>query len=828
MSKLIDLSELSTEDYQKFLDVKSRPNFKVNGRVLEIEDVTTAIASDESILPSERHLFDYQRFIVSTAFQKRRYAIFADCGLGKTAMFLAWIRRVKPLIGDKKILIISPLMVLKQTIEEEKKFYGESTISDIHKQDIEEWAKEDGRQIAITNLDKFQETRDLSGRVEAVILDESSILKNTTGKIRTGLIESTRGIQFKLCCTATPAPNDREEYANHAAFLEYVRSNNEFYSMFFVNRDNGWEIKPHGLEGFYSYLSNWSVYCRNPERYGFSDNLDVIPSPSFTTIQVPWTPEQEAVISRGLGGEIDSRDAMNRAQYYQQLSKGFLKKGSDYERIPSNKPKAIIEILNQNRGRPTVIWVVYNEEEKALLIDLVQAGFSAKSISGSTDEEERAGIIQEFREGKFEILVSKPKLLGFGINLPFVTVQIFNGMTDSYEQFYQSVRRSYRFGQKESVSVYLPVTNAEVKILDNVLRKKETFEIDSNRQEDAFITNLKPEVSNFLSGVVSMTNETESESKESYQQGNDWIAYRGDNVKVLAQLEKESVDFAVFSPPFSNLFAYSNEIQDMGNSREASEFYLHFEFFLKRLHEVLKQGRLVCCHLSQLAALKSIEGYVGLKDFRGDMIRLFQRHGFIYFGEWCIAKNPQMQAIKEKVRSLSFKQLETDRLGSKPGLNDYILIFKKKGQAVTILDDSTGPTRNEWIDWATGIWTGINESDTLNVRGTKGDDDVKHICPMNLQVIRRCIRMYSGPGETVLDPFMGIGSSGVEALKLKRKFIGIELKGEYFDESVKNLKETQPLTTIGQDTTRLDLFSFDEGDNSGLSSINISDPSRVR
>jgi DNA modification methylase len=196
----------------------------------------------------------------------------------------------------------------------------------------------------------------------------------------------------------------------------------------------------------------------------------------------------------------------------------------------------------------------------------------------------------------------------------------------------------------------------------------------------------------------------------------------------------------------------------------------------------------VCCHLSQLATQKSRDGFVGLKDFRGDVIQLFQNSGFIFFGEWVIAKNPQMQAIKEKVRTLSFAQLESDRLGSRPGLNDMILVFKKPGETEQKLKpDETSPSRDEWINWACGTWGGIRESNTLNVRGTKSDEDVKHICPMNLEVISRCIRMYSTKGEIVLDPFNGIGSVGVMSLKLKRKYIGIELKPEYFEESEKNL-----------------------------------------
>ena len=155
-----------------------------------------------------------------------------------------------------------------------------------------------------------------------------------------------------------------------------------------------------------------------------------------------------------------------------------------------------------------------------------------------------------------------------------------------------------------------------------------------------------------------------------------------------------------------------------------------------------------------------------------------------------------MQAIKEKVRSLSFAQLESDRLGSKPGLNDYILIFKKPGEANTKVKDSSGPSRDEWINWATGVWSDIKDTDTLNVRGSKGEDDVKHICPMNLQVIRRCIRMYSAPNEIVLDPFNGIGSTGVIALEKGRKYRGIELKQEYFDTAISNLEVAKPMQLI--------------------------------
>lgn len=787
--KIVDCTELNTKSYNEFLTAKLEPQYRVKDRTIIINQSPIEIDLQTEI-GNESHLFDYQKFILNEAIKRQRYAIFADCGLGKTAMFLAWIRRIKPALNGKKVLIISPLMVLAQTLEEEFKFYHERTIEDIHDKDIEEWAKNGKSQIAITNFEKFYERKEFYGNVAAVVLDESSILKNGDGKTRTGIIETTRGLPWKLACSATPAPNDREEYASHATFLEYTRSNNEFYSMFFINRDEGWVIKPHGLESFYQYLSSWSVFLRYPEHYGFSDNLAKLPKPVFETVNLEWTDEQKKLLGTLHKGSLD------RKHFLIMLSKGFYKDGEGKVlETTSNKINAVLDIIAKEAGKPTVIWVTYNYEQELYERAFKETNYKLAAISGQTTEEKRVQIIEDFRAGKYDVLISKPKLLGFGLNLPFVTVQIFSGLTDSYEQFYQCVRRSHRYGATESVKVYLPVTNAEKHILNNVLKKKDTFEYDSNKQETDFIKNLQNDLNQFFNLPYKIEDIDNTQLTE-YKKGRDWELFRGDCIKVMRKFEPNSIPFAVFSPPFANLFTYSNDIADMGNNRDSPEFYLHFEFFLKELYRIMMEGRIVCCHLSQLATLKSRDGFVGLHDFRGDIIRLFQRAGFIYFGEWCIAKSPQMQAIKEKVRTLSFAQLESDRLGSKPGLNDYILIFKKPGDAPARVNDNSGPSRDEWINWATGVWADIKDTDTLNVRGTKGEDDVKHICPMNLQVIRRCIRMYSAPGEVVLDPFNGIGSSGVIALEKGRKYIGFELKQEYFDTAINNLEAAKPMQLI--------------------------------
>jgi DNA modification methylase len=785
-TQTIDCTALTTIDYEAYLKAKLEPQYRIENRVITINQNT--ITTDTTTTnQNESHLFDYQQFILNEACKRQRYAIFADCGLGKTAMFLAWIKRIQPSLQGKKILIISPLMVLKQTIAEELNFYGISTIEDIHNKNVEEWTLTGTSQIAITNFEKFHSTIDLHGNVAAIVLDESSILKNGDGKTRTSIIESTRGIPYKLACSATPAPNDREEYASHATFLEYVRSNNEFYSMFFVNKENQWEIKPHGLEAFYQYLSTWSIFLRDPAKYGFKNNLQNLPKPIFETVSIEWTPQQKDQLGKLHGTSMD------RKHFLIMLSKGFYKDSNGIiQRVSNLKINTVLQILAKNPDKPTVIWVTYNYEQELYHEAFKSTSLKTTQISGATNEEDRVQIISDFQNGKYNVLISKPKLLGFGLNLPFVTVQIFSGLTDSYEQFYQCIRRSHRFGATEPVTVYIPVTNAEKHILSNVMKKKETFEYDSNKQESDYIKNLQCNLNSFFNLPYDLNDNVTEKQSISYIEGRDWQLFNGDNVKVMQTMQPETVDLAVFSPPFSNLFTYSNHTADMGNTRDNNEFYLHFEFFLKELERIMKQGRIVCCHLSQLAVLKSREGYIGLHDFRGDLIRLFQSHNFIYFGEWCIAKSPQMQAIKEKVRSLSFAQLESNRLGSRPGLNDYILTFKKCGDTTDKVNDNSGPTRDEWINWACGVWTDIKESDTLNVRGTKGEDDVKHICPMNLQVIRRCIRMYSAPNELVLDPFNGIGSTGTEALKLTRKYVGIELKPEYYETAKTNLELSKP------------------------------------
>lgn len=279
-------------------------------------------------------------------------------------------------------------------------------------------------------------------------------------------------------------------------------------------------------------------------------------------------------------------------------------------------------------------------------------------------------------------------------------------------------------------------------------------------------------------------------------QGTDWTVTNGDCVEGVAALNDDSVDLSVYSPPFISLYTYTASERDMGNCASAQEFFEHFGFLLRELLRVTKPGRLTCCHVQQVAAMLERDGYIGLKDFRGDTIRAFQANGWIYQGEVCIDKDPQAQAIRTKAKGLLFVQMRKDSSWSRPALADYILIFRKPGDNVTPIQPDI--TNDQWIEWARPIWYGIRESDTLHVAEARGEDDERHICPLQLGTIERCIRLWSNTGEVVVSPFAGIGSEGYEAVRLGRRFIGFELKPQYAEVAAKNLTAAVLARTQGE------------------------------
>jgi hypothetical protein len=373
-------------------------------------------------------------------------------------------------------------MVVSQTLQEAFRWYGERfDIGQVRAFDLQHWLTSNDSadtQIAVTNYEAIREGL-IPGNLAGLILDESSMLKSHYGEYGNRLIELGRGLKWKLCATGTPAPNDRIEFANHAVFLDRCRTVNEFLATYFINRgetQNRWELKPHALKPFYRSLADWSIFLTNPATYGWSDNVGTTPPIHIHIDHVELTPEQRkaaqsltgSLITNEIGG-IGERGKLS------QIAKG---KGG----MPTNKPSHIRSMVDRWPRESTIIWCNYNDEQ-----ELMEQTFpEAVSIKGETPEAKRLEYIDAFKSGDVKILISKPKILGFGLNLQVCTRQVFSGLKDSYEEFYQAVKRSNRIGSTRPLNVHIPVTELEIPFVDNVLRKADRVESDTKEQEHLF------------------------------------------------------------------------------------------------------------------------------------------------------------------------------------------------------------------------------------------------------------------------------------------------------------------------------------------------------
>jgi DNA modification methylase len=277
--------------------------------------------------------------------------------------------------------------------------------------------------------------------------------------------------------------------------------------------------------------------------------------------------------------------------------------------------------------------------------------------------------------------------------------------------------------------------------------------------------------------------------------GEGWDLINSDCIDECAKLPDELVDLSIYSPPFISLYTYSNTERDMGNCATVDQFFEHFGFLMRDLLRVTKPGRQTCVHVAQVPAMLERDGYIGLKDFRGKTIQAYEANGWIYHGEVCIDKDPQAQAIRTKSKALLFVQLRKDSSWLRPALADYILVFRKPGENVVPIQPDL--TNEEWIEWARPIWYGIRESDVLQVADARANEDERHICPLQLGTIERCVRLWSNPGELVLSPFAGIGSEGYESVRLGRQFLGFELKPSYARLAARNLATASTLKDQG-------------------------------
>jgi len=686
-------------------------------------------------------LYPFQRDLTRWACKKGRAAIFADTGLGKTLMQVEWAR----LMADKS-LIIAPLSVAPQTIREAARLLGVAVTY-----------SRDGRAgegITIINYE-MAEKFDAS-EFGAVVLDESSILKSIDGKTRQKLTDQFAQTPNRLCCTATPAPNDITEIANHAEFLG-IMSRAEMMAAFFVHVTDTeaawtWRLKGHAEEPFYRWLASWGMSVRLPSDLGYEDDGYILPP---LTIEPRWVEAgyrpEGTLFHLGLHG-IQDRSRVRKATLEARV-------------------EAAAALVAKHPGQ-WLLWCGLNDEADQLAAAIP----GAVNVQGSDSADHKAAMLEAFQAGEVQVLVTKPRIAGFGMNLQNCRQMVFVGLSDSWESYYQCIRRSWRFGQTEPVTAYIVLSDAEEDIYHNVMRKEE----EANRMRERLIEHVREyEREEIADSAEEWEYETDAIESDSYR------LILGDSCERLAEVASESVDLSVFSPPFLSLYTYSPTERDVGNSRTPDEFYGHFAIIIDQLMRVTKPGRNCCVHVAQVPTQLARDGVIGLTDFRGGVIRQFIEQGWIFHGEVCIDKDPQAQAIRTHSKALLFAQLRKDAAWLRPALADYILVFRKPGEnAVPVAPDITN---NEWIEWARPIWYGIRESDTLNVAEGRGERDERHIAPLQLGTIERCIRLWSNKGETVLSPFAGIGSEGYMAVKLGRRFVGIELKRSYYDAAKRNL-----------------------------------------
>lgn len=761
-------------DYQRFLSEKN---------------ATTAPVGLAEIPPLSPSLFPFQRDIVEWALKVGRAAIFADCGMGKTLMQLEWARCV-----PARVLILAPLAVACQTAMEAAKFGIEAK----HLRD------DDGQtKIVVTNYERFVGGHFDLSRFGAIVLDESSILKSYTGKTKRLLIELCQTMRYRLCCTATPAPNDHIELGNHSQFLGVMEST-DMLSRWFINdsmQAGNYRIKKHAEADFWRWVSTWAVALRKPSdvRAHYSDEQTNLPPLRFIhhEVKVPERAQDLGLLflDRNLSATEIWDDKANTAE---------------------KRCARAAEIVATKTDVPWVVWCDTNDESSRLA-KLIPG---AVEIRGDISVEQKETRLTDFAEGRTRIVISKADVTGFGMNWQHCADVVFVGLTYSYEKVYQSLRRTWRFGQKKEVVAHMINVESEGGMAEALERKAQAHE--------TMMTQLVESTRTYGVGIASYEKERKRVEVKRVT-GERYELYNGDCVEVAAMLPNDSVDLSVFSPPFSNLYIYSDSAADMGNSADHPEFFAHFGYLIKDMLRITKPGRLACVHCKDLPLYMNRDGAAGLYDFPGEIVREFEKHGWTFHSRVTIWKDPVTEMQRTKNHGLLHKNFSQRREVVRQGMADYVLVFRAwKGEipdkqvdhpAVPgdyIGDKAPDSWKNQrdysiqvWQRYASPVWFDINQPCVLSYREARDDKDEKHICPLQLEVIERCVWLWSNPGDTVFSPFAGIGSEGFVSIGGRvspkraplepRRFVGIELKPSYFEQAKKNLDAAEKKTETESD-----------------------------
>ena len=720
-------------DYLAFLEKK------------KTQRITSGFVIDESELNPA--LFDFQKYCVKRALEAGKFAMFEDCGLGKTIQQLEWSQKVIEHI-NMPVLILAPLAVINQTIKEGVKFGY--TVNEIDEADAETTLQPG---IYITNYDNMDNVE--ASLFGGIVLDESSILKNFQGKTRTQLIDDFRHTPYKLACTATPSPNDTSEICNHSEFLD-VMTRNEMLAMYFIH-DGGstsdWRLKGHAQQSFWDFVSTWAVMLNKPSDIGYDDKGYDLPPLNVQQVIVE-TPKRD-------NGMLFNTTAVNATEYHKELRETY--------KVRLDKVAEMVNASDEN----FIIWIGHDDEGKylrTLLPDAIE-------VKGSDSRQYKKEKLLGFARNEFRVLITKLKIAQFGMNYQNCHNQIYASLDFSFEATYQGIRRSYRFGQTEQVNIYLITTDTMQNVKRSFDAKQKAFKDMQAYMTEATNRNIKNKLQL-----------TKMEVSKSYK--SEYCDIRlGDCVQLIRDIPDESIGFSIFSPPFAELYTYSDKIEDMGNSKDYKEFFTAFKYLVSELYRVMWSGRNVAVHCMDLPIQKGKEGYIGLRDFSGMILEAFQEVGFVYHSRVTIWKNPVTEMQRTKALGLLHKQVKKDASMSRVGIPDYLMVFRKDGEHKHPVNCNISV--DTWQKYASPVWMDINYSNTLNAQSGRESNDEKHICPLQLETIERAITLWTNEGDTVLTPFLGIGSEVYESIKMGRFGIGFELKESYFNEAIRNCRSAE-------------------------------------
>jgi DNA modification methylase len=745
-------------------------------------------------------LFRWQRRAVQWALRVGRAALFADTGLGKTGMQLAFaeavLRRHAATHPDGIALILAPLAVGVQTRREGEAMGLEVTAA--------RTASDCRPGINVGNYERF-----LRGHYDAVIprllviiLDESQILANYTGETKRELIPAFRATPYRLVCSATPAPNEVVELCNQADFLG-VMPQQEMLARFFTPKEaagggNGkYSLKAHARTAFLRWMAAWALSVRRPSDLGFEDTGYDLPPLDIHAhvVDTDWLPEGQLVFTKLKG-------VKHRAQ---------VRTSTVAERVAR-----VAELIRAEPEERWLVWYGLIKEVDAL----AKAVPDAVVVRGNDSDEHKEKALLDFAEGRTRVLLTHPKIAGLGMNFQAAARMAFIGIDDSYATYYQAIRRCWRFGQTRSVVAHIVLSEPQRAVYDNVLRK----EREAAAWVDALVAATREQALGAAAARLHQSDpyeptqpvrwpawlrsrraaDVEAQARGGVTprydglcidqaHGKNWSFINGDSCELLAHVPDASIGLTLTSIPFQATYTYSPSERDLGNVRSPEEFWQHMSWVSRELLRVMMPGRLVCLHVQNLPryANRDEAEESGRFDFRGATIAHFERAGFVYHSETTVWKDPQVQFHRNHSKGLLWSQLQRDSAWAWQAFMDYVVVMRKPGKNPEPVRFAEWGTLDEWVQLASGVWADIRQTATLDGNegnAIKGPGDEKHLCPLQMPLIERCIRLWSNPGDEVLDPFGGIASTPVGAIRLGRRGLTFELKPEYWRQGVAYLE----------------------------------------